>query len=156
MSANWRLMVSGAGPLAAEFRRIADEQPSRCVYLGFVSVGEMYAALAQADAAINTPERVANPEGLFPFKMLEYIASGVHVISTPLPALGGPPMDWFQRWNGEPSEMGRLLQQAESDYQRETLFRETAIRWVVNNFRVIGVASKLDELLKAAVRYGAK
>ena len=147
MPENWRLVVSGSGPLLPDFQRLAQANPERCVCLGFIPVEKMFEALGQADAVINTPELLTTETGVFPFKIMEYIASGGHVISPPLPSVGGLDLKWFQRWNGDPAQMRTILESAATDYEKETVQRNSTIQWVLENYSIAGVARHLNAFL---------
>ena len=153
---NWRLIVSGSGPLANDFDQLGRMYPLKCTYQGFVSVEQMYATLCSANVVINTPENLINTNGVFPFKILEYIVSGAHIISTSLPSVGGISLKWFQRWNGDDQQLGRLLQQSENDYFVETSLRSAAIQWVEEHFSLHEVSTKLEQLFRAVASKGTE
>jgi glycosyltransferase involved in cell wall biosynthesis len=143
----WRLAVAGGGPLVGEFRALADRDPDRCRYLGLLAPPDLYRELTMADAVINTPERLNDAAGVFPFKILEYLVCGAHVISPPLPELEGHDLKWFQRWSGVADGLPALLARAEDDYQAETVVREDAARWVEDNFSLESCGASLTRLL---------
>ena len=148
----WQLVVSGAGPLAVDFKKAEEKDPNRCRSLGFVPLAEMYREMTTADVTINTPEKLTEQGGVFPFKMFEYIASGTHIISPKLPDVGGPSLKFFQRWDGSPTQLGGLLQRAESDYNAESKERNAARDWVLSNFDLPGISRNIDQLLKSVVK----
>ncbi|SAK81279.1 putative glycosyl transferase [Caballeronia pedi] len=79
--------VCGSGPLAAEFERLrAEGHPVR--FHGRVDDETLLTLIADCDVLVNphaSIEKMSN--GVFPFKVVEYVASGRLVISTDLPAI---------------------------------------------------------------------
>ena len=78
----YRLLIAGGGPLENLVREAAASDP-RIRYVGFVSFKEVLALYAIADVLVNMrlTQRL-NTRYFFPSKTMEYIASGVPVIST--------------------------------------------------------------------------
>jgi glycosyltransferase involved in cell wall biosynthesis len=149
---DWRLVVAGSGPLLARFQEQAELAPERCAFLGLLSSSQMIPVLCAADTVINPPETLNHADGVFPVKIFEYIASRAHLISTKLPKVEGADLTWFQRWSGEPEELRTLLSNAESDYQQEKAVRETAIRWVNQEFSIRQVSLKLNGIFSAIAK----
>jgi glycosyltransferase involved in cell wall biosynthesis len=85
--AEWRLRIYGRGPAEAEILRAA-ERDERIEFAGSVTPDEMISAYAAADVLVN-PRPPDNKLAItsFPSKLLEYLATGVPVVSTDLPTL---------------------------------------------------------------------
>jgi glycosyltransferase involved in cell wall biosynthesis len=86
---NLKFLLIGGGAQDRELRDLArflDVEDS-VIFTGFVSYKELPRYLALADVAVNTlvPSLVANVA--FPNKVLQYLASKLHVASTPLEGL---------------------------------------------------------------------
>ena len=93
LSTRFKLVVTGAGPLREEFRACAAAHPDLLEFDGVVEESRLLYRLAQCDVVVNphTPiDLMAN--GVFPFKVVEYVASGRLVISTKLPMDGLEPV----------------------------------------------------------------
>lgn len=75
--------VTGAGPLAKEFTTLSDSPGSILKYHGMVDDQTLVSIIGQCDIILN-PHVPMNhfSEGLFPFKVIEGIASGRLLIST--------------------------------------------------------------------------
>ena len=84
---------------------------------------ELYGRLTEADAVVNTRERLKVSDGVFPFRIFEYLASGAHVISVPLPPVDGLDLGWIQRWDGAPATLPAILDNAAADFEREAAVR---------------------------------
>ena len=78
----YRLCIAGTGPLEGVIKRAAETDP-RVEYCGYLSFGEVLALHSTADVLINMrlTQRISTGY-FFPSKMLEYLASGVPVITT--------------------------------------------------------------------------
>jgi glycosyltransferase involved in cell wall biosynthesis len=78
----FRLRIAGEGPLAQAVRDAAARDP-RIEYCGFLSFPQVLALYCTADALINMRlTQKINTLYFFPSKMMEYLASGVPVITT--------------------------------------------------------------------------
>jgi glycosyltransferase involved in cell wall biosynthesis len=79
---HFRLFIAGTGPLEEQVKKAAQNDP-RINFWGFCSVSEVIKLYAASDVLVNmriTQQR--KTEYFFPSKLLEYLASGVPVITT--------------------------------------------------------------------------
>ena len=78
----YRLCIAGAGPLEPRVRDAAANDP-RIAHLGMISFSEVLQLYARSDVLINMRlTKDLNTKYFFPSKMMEYLASGIPVIST--------------------------------------------------------------------------
>ncbi len=143
---NWQLVVSGGGPLIGAIKELSLKYPGQCKYLGFLSVEELYQEMTKADVLINTPEKLSDQSGVFPFKICEYLVSGSHVISSKLPSLEGCDIGLIQRWSGVADDLPALLLRSADDFKNETLARQNIANWVVRSFGMRAVSRSLNDL----------
>jgi glycosyltransferase involved in cell wall biosynthesis len=101
--ADVKLLLIGGGEQAKELRELSQKLnlENNVIFTGFVPYAELPKYLGVADVAINPliPSLVAN--NAFPNKVLQYLASGLHVVSTPLTGLskvfgGSKNLTWGQ------------------------------------------------------------
>ncbi|MBN1876302.1 MAG: glycosyltransferase family 4 protein [Anaerolineae bacterium] len=79
---NYRLRIAGAGPLQDRVEQAAVADP-RIEYLGYLTFDQVLALYDTADLLINMRlTRRLDTTYFFPSKMMEYLASGVPVITT--------------------------------------------------------------------------
>jgi glycosyltransferase involved in cell wall biosynthesis len=79
----WELHITGQGHLTPALKASAEGVPS-IVFHGLVNRAELVSILSSAKICIN-PHRVSDTQGMvFAFKIIEYIAAGAHVITTPM------------------------------------------------------------------------
>jgi glycosyltransferase involved in cell wall biosynthesis len=77
-----RLCIAGDGPLAPVVRAAAAQDP-RIQYYGYLSFDEVLALYAEADLLINMRvTKAIQTRYFFPSKLMEYLASGVPVLTT--------------------------------------------------------------------------
>lgn len=79
---NYCLRIAGAGPLEGMIRRAAEEDV-RIQYCGYLPLDEVLALYQTADVLVNmrVTQRIKT-DYFFPSKLIEYLASGIPVITT--------------------------------------------------------------------------
>src|SRR5258706_1096062 len=89
LPANWRLVVTGSGPLARDFIEAAKSAPAKIKFVPDASYSEVLSNMLSCDAIINPHTPISSMgNGVFPFKVIEAVATGRLVISTALPECG--------------------------------------------------------------------
>jgi len=85
----WRLTITGRGPLAIQLHACAARSGGKMQFFENAPDEKLYELLSQCDVVVNPHSSIhAMGEGVFPFKVLEAVASGRLVISTELPPCG--------------------------------------------------------------------
>lgn len=80
---DWELHITGQGPDTAMLKQLAAGVPG-VHFHGMVSREELVRLMCSAKICVN-PHDVSHVQGnLFAFKIIEYLAAGAHVISTPM------------------------------------------------------------------------
>jgi glycosyltransferase involved in cell wall biosynthesis len=80
---DWELHITGCGALTESLKLQAASVPG-IVFHGFVSREALLGLMCSARVCVN-PHVVADaPGSVFAFKLIEYLATGAHVISTPM------------------------------------------------------------------------
>ncbi len=81
--------VTGSGALANDFVKTASELPGKLCYYGRVDDVTLYKLIAQCDVMLNPHASIEDMNnGVFPFKVIEAVASGRLLISTSVPSQG--------------------------------------------------------------------
>jgi glycosyltransferase involved in cell wall biosynthesis len=78
----WELHVSGHGPLTPVLHQLAEGDPS-IVFHGLLDREENARLLCAARIGMNPQDLTTTPGNVFAFKIVEYLAAGLHVITTP-------------------------------------------------------------------------
>jgi glycosyltransferase involved in cell wall biosynthesis len=84
----WELHISGDGQLAGVVREMAERNKS-IVFHGLLHREEIARFLRRATIGINPHDLSNTPGNVFAFKIIEYLAAGTHVITTPMGSLEG-------------------------------------------------------------------
>jgi glycosyltransferase involved in cell wall biosynthesis len=110
---NWQILVSGRGPLAAELHACASRSEGRMQFFEDVPDEKLYELLTECDVAVNPHKSIQKMgEGVFPFKVLEAVASGRLVISTALPQCGFDLQHNVIYFDGTPDGLCKALKSA--------------------------------------------
>jgi len=79
----WELHITGFGAMTEELRKMAATDPS-IIFHGMVSREEVVRLLCSARICINPHVVSQTPGNVFAFKIIEYLAAGAHVVTTPM------------------------------------------------------------------------
>jgi glycosyltransferase involved in cell wall biosynthesis len=85
-STDWELHIAGDGELGDRLRRMAANSRG-IVFHGVLNRSENARLLCSAKIGINPHDLSTTPGNVFAFKIIEYLAAGMHVISTPMGTL---------------------------------------------------------------------
>jgi glycosyltransferase involved in cell wall biosynthesis len=78
---DWELHIAGKGPITQTLERLADGDRT-IVFHGLLDREQNARLLSSARIGMNPQDVTVKPGNVFPFKIIEYLAAGVHVIST--------------------------------------------------------------------------
>jgi len=82
---NYTIHVTGSGPLSAQFTEKAQSDAGKLIYHGMISDDELLRVISACDIILNPHVPISEfKDGLFPFKVIEAIASGRLLVSTEL------------------------------------------------------------------------
>lgn len=133
-SKNISFIATGTGDLRGEFEAMMRLMPNRFKFLGAVSDNELMTAMAKADLIVNA--HTVN-EGVFPFKVLEALASGRLLISTKLPMLGFEQFsNAIQFYSGDMGELVDLVNCASDIYQSKKAQIISATEFVIKQYSI--------------------
>jgi glycosyltransferase involved in cell wall biosynthesis len=80
---DWQLHVTGFGDMTDSLRQMARDNPGT-VFHGLVTRAKLVELMASAKICVS-PQLVSPTLGdQFPFKVIEYLAAGAHVVMTPM------------------------------------------------------------------------
>ena len=89
LSTHVKLLVTGSGSLEVDFLARAAARPATLEFAGVVDDPTLLRLVARCDVLLNPHSPIDSmANGVFPFKVIESVASGRLVISTPLPMDG--------------------------------------------------------------------
>jgi len=87
-----RFVVTGVGELSEEYKRYGLKYPDVLNYQGLVDEERLAELMAETDVLVN-PHDLNN--GIFPFKLMEYVATGRVCISTVFDSDDHPGLEWM-------------------------------------------------------------
>ena len=139
----WELHIAGHGELAEKLHKMAGNNSS-IVFHGLLDRKENARFLSEAQIGINPHDLSDTPGNVFAFKIIEYLAAGAHVITTPMGTLEPE----FERGityisDNRPETIATALQRV----IRERAFERTAAKAAEDTYGPPAVASSLNKLL---------
>jgi glycosyltransferase involved in cell wall biosynthesis len=146
---NWKVIVSGSGPMAPRLNELAERWPGRLKFLGCLDTEQLYEALCSCDCCIIPREKVADGgKSVFPFKTLEYAVSGTHIVASGLPEFRSIDLSWIRTWDGSAKSLIGALSTAKKDYETHRVSRIDSIREVKSRYSSNAVALLLADLMR--------
>lgn len=147
----WRLVVSGAGPLSSKFESLGQLYPAQMTFLGRLNEMDLYKTMCQCDCTVIPLEQIVGHDtGVFPFKTFEFIVAGTHVIASRLSTLSDLDLSYVQRWDGENvRSLLEHLSNAETEFKQEQSIRERMISAILDRYSMSGVGNLFAALLSA-------
>ena len=144
---DWELHITGYGSLTEELRRMT-EKDSSVIFHGLVSREELVRLLCSAKICVNPQAASQTPGNVFAFKIIEYLAAGAHVITTPMGKLE-PELEAGITYmsNNSPATIAATLCQA----IQSRAYERTAARAAAKTYGSEAVATLLDNLLNEVV-----
>ena len=141
---DWQLHITGFGVMTEELRNMAQKDPS-IMFHGLVSREELLQLLCSARICINPHVVSPTPGNVFAFKIIEYLAAGAHVITTPMGNLE-PELEVGITYmnDNSPDVIAETLQQVVRDRGYEC----TAAQAAVQNYGPAAVSQSLERLIQ--------
>ena len=145
----WELHIAGHGPLTPALRRLAQDDHS-VVFHGLLDRNDNARLLSSAKIGMNPQDPTVTPGNVFPFKIAEYLAAGLHVITTRRGPLEPELEAGVSYIDGNSSEaIAASLRQAIDESRHD---RRTAQRAALETYGPQAVAASLNHLLERVVR----
>jgi glycosyltransferase involved in cell wall biosynthesis len=147
---DWQLHITGFGGLTEELRKMAAKDPS-IMFHGMISREELVSLLCSAKICIN-PHAVSQiPGNVFAFKIIEYLAAGAHVVTTPMGNLEPDLEAGITYMNdNSPPTIAATLQRV----IRDRSYERTAPHAAVQNYGPTAVSKSLDRLVRQVTNTG--
>lgn len=144
--AGWELHITGEGEETGALKRLAQGRAD-IIFHGTVSTAELAELMTRAKIGINPHDLSRNPGNVFAFKIVEYLAAGAHVISTPMGEVEEALARGITFMADNTAEtIARTLQEV----VRRGEWRRTAAGGALENYRPEVLRGELDKLMRAA------
>jgi glycosyltransferase involved in cell wall biosynthesis len=140
---DWELHITGFGAMTEELREMAATDQS-IVFHGMISREEVVRLLCSARICINPHVVSQTPGNVFAFKIIEYLAAGAHVVTTPMGNLE-PELEGGITYMNEnsPATIAATLQRVIG----ERHFEHTAAQAAVQSYGPQAISRSFDKLL---------
>lgn len=143
----WELHITGYGDMTESLREMTRDT-SGIVFHGLVSRAQLVDLMASAKVCVS-PQRVSDrPGDQFPFKVIEYLAAGAHVLMTPM---GGLETDMEQGITYMPDNNPATIAAALTQVIAEQKYLRTSASLVQLRYGQTEVSASIDRLLTSAV-----
>lgn len=141
---DWELHVTGFGVMTQELRKIAAKDTS-IMFHGMISREEVVRLLCSARICINPHAVSHTPGNVFAFKIIEYLAAGAHVITTPMGSLEQE-LEAGITYMGDnsPPTIAATLQQV----IKERSYERTAAEAAARHYGSAAVSNSLERLIQ--------
>jgi len=147
---DWELHVTGYGDLTETLQEMAQGSPG-IVFHGLVRRPELVELMRSAKICINPCAPSQTPGNVFAFKVIEYLAAGAHVITTPMGALEPDIETGITYMNdNSPQTIAATL----TKVIQSSRFEDTAEDTVRQRFGAPAVAEAIELLIAAVVSGG--
>jgi glycosyltransferase involved in cell wall biosynthesis len=143
----WELHMAGYGPITPLLQSLAADDPS-IIFHGLLNVEENARLLCTAKIGMNPQDLTRIPGNVFAFKIVEYLAAGLHVITTPRGAVE-PELEAGISYIADPKP--ETIAAHLSAVVSERRYEKTAQNATVQRYGPAAVSRSLDSLLKQAV-----
>jgi len=144
--AGWELHITGEGEETVALKQLASGNAG-ITFHGTVSTVELAKLMSLSKICINPHELSRQPGNVFAFKIIEYLAAGAHVVSTPMGAVEKEIAAGITFMpDNTPETIARTLQQV----VQNNLWRQTATEAVHNLYRPDTLRQALDQLVRTS------
>lgn len=145
---DWELHIAGQGPLTSTLEKMANRKRS-IVFHGLLNREENAKMLCAAKIGMNPQDLTKTPGNVFAFKIVEYLAAGTHVITTPRGALE-PELEAGMTYiaDNAPETIAACLKQVMETRRYELTAEEAAVR----TYGPDAVSRSLNNLLEQVTR----
>lgn len=142
--AGWELHITGDGELSGRLREMAVGD-NTIVFHGILDRSDTANLLGTARIAINPHDVSETPGNVFAFKIIEYLGSGAHVITTPMGQLEA---DLEQGVTYIPDNSPETIEAALRRVISGRLYERTAFQAAANRYGTVAVEEALDRLVR--------
>lgn len=141
---DWTLHIAGTGPLK-EIVALKVSSMNNAVYHGFIAEEDLVSLLTTSAICINPHKVSENPGNVFAFKIIEYIAAGAHIITTPMGAVEKEIENYITYI--ESYSVTSIAETIEMVINKK-MYTKINPEYVYNQYSLEAVASRLNEMLE--------
>ena len=145
---DWELHIAGDGELAGKLREMSSGDDS-IVFHGMLDRAQNARLLGTALIGINPHDVSATPGNVFAFKIIEYLAAGAHVVTTPMGDLEAELENGITYIQDNSVETIAL---ALKKVIHERIYERTAARAAGDTYGPVAVELALDRLVREVLQ----
>ena len=144
----WELHITGVGGITETLKKMAEDSAS-IVFHGMVSREELVRLLSAAKIGVNPQAPSRTPGNVFAFKLIEYLAAGAHVVTTPMGTLE-PELERGITYmtDNRPATIAAMLRQVIQSRSHE----RTAAHAAVQRYGAAAVSRAVNSLIDQVMR----
>jgi len=144
---DWELHITGEGPETATFRKLAEGNPG-IHFHGLVSRADLVKLMASAKICINPHDTSKTPGNVFAFKIVEYLAAGAHVLTTPM---GKLEKELEEGITYMPDNTATAIAATLQQVIQEKLYQRTATQQVLGVYGPVASAKMLEDFIQKSI-----
>jgi glycosyltransferase involved in cell wall biosynthesis len=149
---DWELHIAGRGPITATLETLASGNAS-IIFHGLLNREENARLLCAAKIGMNPQDVTATPGNVFAFKIVEYLAAGAHVITTPRGSLEA---DLEAGVSYIPTNTPEIIAESLAEVIRDRRYDRTAADAAIRTYGPDAVAESLNNLLERVTEHGKR
>jgi glycosyltransferase involved in cell wall biosynthesis len=144
----WQVVVTGSGSLAEKFASLSKAIPEKLTFGHNVSETELYELMKRCDVLVNPHKPIGNMgNGIFPFKVYEYLYTRRLVLTTELPKEIPTIESALVFFEGSATSLKEKLVEAEQLYLKKELAIDNAANFIAENFSEQGFSQTISTIL---------
>ncbi|GAA6173641.1 hypothetical protein NBRC116592_33110 [Colwellia sp. KU-HH00111] len=129
-----RLTISGKGSMADKIYNAAKQHPD-VRYLGLIDEETLYREMNESDVLLNPHKPIkSSNNGIFPFKVCEYLYLRKLVISTELPVINELVSNTVEIYSGDNKELSKLILKSKDIYLSKQQLIKEASQYIEINY----------------------
>jgi glycosyltransferase involved in cell wall biosynthesis len=140
---DWELHIAGRGPIKDDLEKLADNNRN-IIFHGFLDKERNAKLLCTSKIGMNPQDPSHIPGNTFPFKIIEYLAAGTHVITTPRGTLE-PQLDAGITYI--PDNTSETIAESLKKVIAERAYQRTAQRAALQTYGPEAVSTSLNRLI---------
>ena len=144
----WQVVVTGSGSLAEKFAFLANAIPEKLTFGHNVSETDLYELMDRCDVLVNPHKPIANMgNGIFPFKVYEYIYTRRLVLTTELPKESQLIESALVFFDGSIVSLKEKLADAEQVFIEKNSSINSAANFIADNYSEHGFSQAIATIL---------
>jgi len=144
LPAGWQVIVTGSGGLSEQFFKLANSHPDKLLFGYNVPEIELYQLMEKCDVLINPHKPIEEMgNGIFPFKVYEYLYTRRLVLTTRLPKESDIIESALVFFDGSVESLKQQLSEADRLFAEKKLAIDMAANFISERYTVQGFSNTI-------------